>query len=252
MRLFILAAGKGERLWPLTKNTPKSLLDLGDGTTLLERQITAAIESKLFDEVIIITGYKAEQIEAKIKEYENDIKLTTIFNPFYDITNNLVSLWTAQYRMLDDDFMITNGDNLYKEGVFNKVYTDRDEIIQITISNKEHYDDDDMKVKLNKNGYVEKVHKEIKIEDTHAESVGLALIKGEKTRNIFRSKLLQLVTIKDYLNNFWLEVFNSLIDDGIIIHTATINKNEWREIDFHPDIDSLRKMVLNGEGQFRE
>ena len=36
MRMFILAAGTGSRLFPLTKNTPKSLLDLGDGVSLLD------------------------------------------------------------------------------------------------------------------------------------------------------------------------------------------------------------------------
>ena len=54
MKLFILAAGKGTRLWPLTRNTPKSLIDISDGTTLLERQIEAAINSEIFEEIIII------------------------------------------------------------------------------------------------------------------------------------------------------------------------------------------------------
>ena len=37
MNLIILAAGQGKRLYPLTKDTPKSLLDLGDGTTYFYR-----------------------------------------------------------------------------------------------------------------------------------------------------------------------------------------------------------------------
>jgi len=39
MKMIILAAGKGTRLGPLTKNTPKSLLDLGNGQTVLEKQL---------------------------------------------------------------------------------------------------------------------------------------------------------------------------------------------------------------------
>ena len=36
MKVLILEAPTGSRLWPLTRNTPKSLLDLGRGLTLLE------------------------------------------------------------------------------------------------------------------------------------------------------------------------------------------------------------------------
>ena len=53
MKILILAAGKGERLYPLTKNTPKPLIDLGDGETLLEKQLKSLSDSKVIDEVII-------------------------------------------------------------------------------------------------------------------------------------------------------------------------------------------------------
>lgn len=246
MKLFILAAGTGTRLLPLTKNTPKSLIDLGDGTTLLERQISNAINSALFSEIVILTGYRTEQIEAKIKEYERDIKISTIFNPFYDTTNNLVSLWLANPQMLEKDFMITNGDNIYKENVYNEVYSDNNEIIQVTINYNDKYDDDDMKVTLNDDGTIVKIHKEIPLSDTHAESVGLALIKGEKSRKIFSDRLIQLVKDKDYLNTYWLVVFNALVDDGILIKTKEISKQDWREMDFHPDMEALRKMIFKG------
>lgn len=246
MKLFILAAGTGTRLLPLTKNTPKSLIDLGDGTTLLERQISNAINSALFSEIVILTGYRTEQIEAKIKEYERDIKISTIFNPFYDTTNNLVSLWLANPQMLEKDFMITNGDNIYKENVYNEVYSDNNEIIQVTINYNDKYDDDDMKVTLNDDGTIVKIHKEIPLSDTHAESVGLALIKGEKSRKIFSDRLIQLVKDKDYLNTYWLVIFNALVDDGILIKTKEISKQDWREMDFHPDMEALRKMIFKG------
>ena len=146
MKLFILAAGKGTRLWPLTKNTPKSLLTFSDGTTILERQVENAIRNEFITEVNIVTGYKSEQIEAKIKDYKTRIPIKILFNPVYDITNNLVSVWVAHHRMTDEDFMITNGDNIYKNDVFQKIQTDKKEIIQLTVDYRESYDDDDMKV----------------------------------------------------------------------------------------------------------
>jgi L-glutamine-phosphate cytidylyltransferase len=247
MKLLILAAGVGSRLFPLTKNTPKSLLELGDGTTLLERQIENAIVTPEIDEVMIITGYKSEQIEAKILCYKNDIKISTLYNPFYDISNNLMSLWCAHYVMMDNDFMITNGDNIYKNTVYLDILKNLhgDHGIQLTVDFKESYDTDDMKVQLKKDQSLMRVHKNIELENTDAESVGLAIVKGEKERKVFVEKLISMSKNKESLNKFWLEIFNALVNDGISIKTVKIDKNDWREMDFHPDMESIKKEITN-------
>ena len=151
--------------------------------------------------------------------------------------------------MLEDDIMITNGDNIYKNNVFSKVYEnlkDEKEVIAITIDYKERYDEDDMKVILDDKKNVLKVHKEIPMEETNAESVGLAIVKGFKSRNIFVNTILNLVKNKEYIDKFWLEIFNSLVNRGYTVETIEIDKNDWKEIDFHPDLETLRKLILNG------
>jgi len=61
MQCVILAAGKGTRLRPLTENCPKPLVEVG-GKTLLDH-IVGALPSSV-DELIIVTGYLGEMIEA--------------------------------------------------------------------------------------------------------------------------------------------------------------------------------------------
>jgi choline kinase len=246
MKLFILAAGVGSRLFPLTKNTPKSLLDLGDGTTLLERQIENAIHSEHIDEVVIITGYKTEQIEAKVKDLEKKIKITIVYNPFYDISNNLISLWCA-HHLMKDDFIITNGDNIYKDTVYDTIITQalkKSNTIQVTLDYKDHYDDDDMKIAFDENGYISRIHKDIPTENAKAESVGLVIVKGDKSKKIFVDQLLSLVKDKEYINKFWLEIFNALIQNHINIDYVEIDKDDWREMDFHPDMEAIKQEML--------
>jgi UDP-N-acetylglucosamine diphosphorylase / glucose-1-phosphate thymidylyltransferase / UDP-N-acetylgalactosamine diphosphorylase / glucosamine-1-phosphate N-acetyltransferase / galactosamine-1-phosphate N-acetyltransferase len=53
MKALVLAAGKGERLWPLTETIPKPLLPIG-GTTLLERILNSLAQSGVHDVVILV------------------------------------------------------------------------------------------------------------------------------------------------------------------------------------------------------
>ncbi|MEM3449658.1 MAG: sugar phosphate nucleotidyltransferase, partial [Nitrososphaerota archaeon] len=146
MRAIILAAGKGERLYPLTRNTPKSLLEIGNGITLLENQIMALSKNGVKD-IILVVGYKAEQIEAKIRDVGDfNCNIETIYNPFYEISNNLISLWLATPKM-DDDFLIINGDNVFVPEVIQKLLNvDNKKEICFLIDRKELYNEEDMKI----------------------------------------------------------------------------------------------------------
>lgn len=240
--LFILSAGKGTRLWPLTKDKPKSLVELSDGSCILERQIRTAIESGVINEISIITGYMHDKIEAFIDSYKDQIKISTIYNPFYDASNNLLSLWTAMYPMQKRDFIITNGDNIYLADVFKQIITSKEETIQLTIDYKDDYDMDDMKVSFD-GDRITRIHKDIPMEDIKAESVGLCLVQGINSRITFTNKLVELAKNKSYINRFWLEIFNSLIDiNGVTIDYSIIKEKDWQEIDFHPDIEIVKKI----------
>jgi choline kinase len=247
MRLFVLAAGKGTRLWPLTKTTPKILLDTGKGLTLLDKQIQNAIESKNIDEVVLITGYLTDQIEQHMeKNYTGKINYKIVYNPFYDVSNNLLSLWVAHHLMEEKDFAITNGDNLYRPGTYDDVIgqVNNREGIFLTIDFKEEFDDDDMKVSFGKNDKITRVHKDIPLSKTSAESVGLSIVSGAVARKNFVEKLIELAKNMEYRNKFWLEIYNSFIDEnGLEIQKLEIPHTSWQEMDFHPDIELIRKYL---------
>ncbi|MFX0071860.1 MAG: sugar phosphate nucleotidyltransferase [Candidatus Hermodarchaeota archaeon] len=242
MKIIILAAGKGERLYPLTKNTPKPLIDIGDGETLLEKQLKALSESKVIDEVIIVIGYLCDQVESKLKNFKTDLKIKTIFNPFYEMSNNLITLWLSKYEM-NEDFMITNGDNLFTSDVVKDLVTKTNDGIYVTICYREDIGEDDMKVIIDENKKIIKVSKEIK--DGDAESVGLVKIKGNKYRKVYLEVLERLARDKNYLNKFWLETFNILADKGVEINSFEIDKDKWREVDFHFDLRDLKELIKN-------
>ncbi|MCD6047186.1 MAG: putative sugar nucleotidyltransferase [Gammaproteobacteria bacterium] len=247
MKLVILAAGIGSRLFPLAKDTPKSLLDLGNGVTLLERQLEIAMSSPQIKQVVIVTGYKHNKMEEFLANYQGKTKNIQLeYNPFFDKANNLITLWTIRHLLQEEDFIISNGDNLYKNYLLQQVIkqTGDEEGIFVTIDHKDHYDDDDMKVTLNPQKNITRVHKLIPTSEAQAESVGLVLVKGKDNRLAFINAILKLVKSEKGLDFFWLEILNQLVLDNYTVKPVTVEHSDWREMDFHPDVNTIRESLL--------
>ena len=69
MRAMILAAGKGERMMPLTKNTPKPLIKVKD-IALIEHSINTLKKANITN-IVINISYLAEQIKTHLGDGSN-------------------------------------------------------------------------------------------------------------------------------------------------------------------------------------
>jgi choline kinase len=245
MKIIILAAGRGERLMPLTQNTPKPLIDVGNGNTLLEEQMLSIQESGAIDEVVLVIGYLADQIEAKMRAYrDRGFRIRTIYNPFWKVSNNLLSLWLARELMAESDAMVTNGDNIFTPEIFAGLAAQTDGI-WLSVCPKTKFDSDDMKVKL-RDGFVESVSKLTPPQDITVESPGLMMVRGEHARQLFVEQLEGTVRDDDSNNNrFWLEVFNRMWSKGVFVRPwAFESAGHWQEIDFHIDVKVMRELLV--------
>jgi L-glutamine-phosphate cytidylyltransferase len=238
MRAIIIAAGKGTRLFPLTKNTPKSLIEVGNGITMLESQLHSLKENGVKD-VTIIIGYKAEQIEAKIKKYSNDFNINTVYNPFYETSNNLVSVWMAKHFM-QEDFITINGDDIFKPVVIENLLKSEHNITMV-IDEKPEYDDDDMKV-VHKNGLVQQVSKKIPAGEANGESVGIIKFTG-KGRQIYIDTLEEMVRDEENMNAFYLKAIQQIINKGYQVNFSMCKADDWGELDFHPDLVMIKQYL---------
>ena len=100
-----------------------------------------------------------------------------------------------------------------------------------------------MRVTL-ENDVVARVSKHIEDEKTHAESPGLALVRGRRARTLFVDYLETLARDGEYLNRFWLEVFNLLYEKGIPVHWWRFDgTTKWQEVDYHRDVKMLREAL---------
>lgn len=126
-RAIIMAAGKGERMRPVTETTPKPMVKV-NGVRMID-SVIQALHANGIHEIYIVVGYLKEQFEVLTKEYEG---VTLIDNPYYDQCNNIASLYVARDYIenaiiLDGDQIVYNADIFaaeFERSGYNCVWTD--------------------------------------------------------------------------------------------------------------------------------
>jgi len=107
MQAVILAAGKGTRMFPLTKDKPKILIEINGKPFLY--YVLENLKKAGITELAIVVNYHKEKIEEYIRAHK--LKITIITQPEAKGTGD--ALRQAKYFCGREDFIVMNGDNLY-------------------------------------------------------------------------------------------------------------------------------------------
>ncbi|MFQ7551591.1 MAG: NTP transferase domain-containing protein [Blautia marasmi] len=111
----ILAAGLSSRFAPISYEMPKALIPVR-GEILIERQIRQLREAGI-DQVIVVTGYKAEMFEY-LKE---KLGVILVHNREYQEKNNHSSIYAVREYLKNT--YICCGDNYFNINPFEKMWS---------------------------------------------------------------------------------------------------------------------------------
>lgn len=239
MKAIILAAGMASRLRPLTNNTPKCLLKIGE-RCLLQRSMDALIMNG-FSEFVIVTGYLHEMIENFIAEqYGKSIKVRFIHNEVYDSTNNIYSLWLARPEAENKDILLLDSDLLYDPEIVTLVWANEAKNVLTLI--RHELGEEEMKVVVDAEGSIREISKTCRVEDATGESLGIEKMSKEYTKALY-AELEPMMNEEHLENKFYELAFERLLAKGHTYKVLDVTELFSCELDTIEDFENAKTKI---------
>lgn len=229
MRAIILAAGMGTRISKYIEEKPKCMVDIG-GTTLLGYTITM-LQKKGVSEITVCVGYRANDIIETVSA----LGVQFVYNPFYDVTNGIASIWFARdFIRDDDDLLIMSGDLYLEPEIVDELIAQKQSPVLLVDSTR--IVDADYRFHY-ENGILMRHGKDLSIEDTTGENLGIAKL-GKDFIPIYKAHMLEMINHQKH-SVWWESVMYDMIP-GQNIYVHDIAGKFWAEVD---QIEDYRKIL---------
>ena len=251
----ILSAGMGTRLMPLTKEIPKTMLEI-NGMTLLERMIRNCIDAGI-NKFIVIVGYNMEKVTELCPQIAEkyDIEIKAIENEKYDITNTSVSTYLASKFIEEndlDDFVLINGDNVVDPTIISNIVASNN--TGMIIDNFKELNEESFKLIIDDesfneertiaNGKINSIGKGLDIPSSTGEFIGVSKVVSDDVAEF--NRILESL-IEEDPQNYYDFAFKDLSIIKTIDFVLT-NGLKWTEIDDHNDWEKAQILVRELEG----
>lgn len=252
MKVIILAAGQGTRLRPLTDNCPKCMVTI-NGKSIIERQLQVMYSCGIKEkDITIVCGYRSDVL---IDEFKNT-EINFIVNDKFESTNMVYSLMCAKKIMEEnDDILISYGDIIYNEKVFNRIL-DADNEMSVIVDDgwygywcercENPLDDAETLIFDEDDNLLEIGQKTDDLNRVMSQYIGLMRFKKEGVKSVLelsseaekRTKAGQKLwkTDRNYYKMYMTDLLQGLIDEGRTLKAVHIERG-WFEID---DCDDLK------------
>lgn len=227
------------RLRPLTNNTPKCLLNVGE-RSLLQRSMDALIQNGI-SEFVIVTGYLNNMIEDFVaKQYGNSVSVKFIHNDVYDSTNNIYSLWLARPEAEGQDILLLDSDLLYDPQIVAKVLaTDADNVLTLI---KHDLGEEEMKVVTDANGAILEISKTCDPAAAAGESLGIERMGKAYTVALYK-ELEGMMNVEHLENKFYELAFERLVKQGHTYKVIDVTEHFSCELDTVEDFENAKQKI---------
>lgn len=228
---------------PLTDDCHKSLIEISPGVTILGR-ILASLTRRGIEEVVIVTGYRAEEVRDYAQRTFPAIRFTFVHNERYAETNNIHSMALAcQAVDFSEGLMLIEADLVFDDAVFDAL--DGCHHDNVALIDRYRPGMDGTVVRTNTDGLI------VSVIPPDRQPAGFDFADTFKTLNIYRfsapfaagafSRMVQFYaqTVDD--NCYYELALGMLIALGHAeVHGAPVPAGSWCEVDDPVDLGNAR------------
>ena len=236
----VLAAGLGSRLGHETSELPKTLIGVDGDRTILDIALANFAHVGLSD-ALIVTGYAHDRLAERVPALErrHGLKLELVFNPKALEWNNCYSLWCAR-EAFADGVLLANGDTVHPASVEERLLEARGPELVLAVDDSKPLGDEEMKVHVTGDGYLDRINKALDPDTAHGEYIGVTLIEPSAAAPL--AAALEATWRRD-TTLYYEDGFQELADRGGRVGIAPIGQVDWVEVDDHADLARAREVA---------
>ena len=247
MKAIIIAAGDGSRLGNLTKDLPKSLVDV-NGKSIIERQISTFKKNGI-DEIIVIIGPNKDKFQLNDVEY--------VIDKNFHEHEQLGSLMEAS-KHFQNDIIISFGDVIVDNNIMKQVVESTYDIgIAIDLKWEKNYENRTQHLKseadlvLIKSNKLTKIKKNLNFIENHqlGEFLGIMKLSGvgsKKFLDVFErlnsSHKGKFHDAPSFQKAYLTDMMDELIQTNEVVNPIFID-GVWFEIDTIEDLKNIREKI---------
>lgn len=246
MRGIIIGAGRGQRLMPMTADSPKCYAEVG-GRRILD-WTRDALHANRINEICFIGGYRIDLVQRDYPDF--------IFRHNEDWANNniMMSLMYAS-DLMDDAFVCCYSDCLFTAAlVQGLIDTPGDMVVSLDLEWRDRYAErslhppEDAEKAVVLSGKLTGIHRDIASEDAYGEYTGVARFSKEgaaKLREHFERRKVEFAgkafrEARLFEKSYLIHLFDDMIEQGMEFRHAD-SRAEYIEIDTQEDYDYARR-----------
>lgn len=227
MKAVILLAGMGNRMKPLTDDTPKALLPIGDSNTL--EQMIRKLERCGVTSFVIVCGHMRDVIRAYVADTFSNLDCAFIINEKYETTNTGYSLMLAADLLQGASFIKLDGDVVFDEEIVRRLVA-ADAGCSYVCVDTSGVDDEVIKVQCDGDGIVLRIGDRLPVASAAGESIGIERIDENSSAALFKT-LKQMMAEAGSHQSYYEVAYDAIVRAGAPFKAIDITGLRWVEMD---------------------